>query len=1248
MSAKPVEIFPDIHHKMSKKIAQLTKVIYMLNTKNEDHQAEVDAITANHQSEVQEILRDAASKISKFKENIDSRQSQVNQEAMLDKLRKKHELEKQAAIQEFDKYKSKVSEKETKITKDYQEKFESLRGEIDTMNNRFKEKLVAFENVNKDLRKSMEQMENSSSSNMTEIRRKHEAEVAELVKSSNEKYQNMLLDQLKLQEDLRAEMLKSIENAKKEAKDTAKAENEKLLGQLRAQLSGDKQESIMAMRREWEDKLQSQKDDYMTKLERAISDIKVKEEENKNLKKEHELFTTKSKQQFQDAQQSLLSQKNSYELQLKSLEDTLSLFKEEILKLKTQNIETSEELTRAESQISEKNNRIHELELQLVNSNAEITKLTSELDIARQSGAASESDLRTRLLNTEKEITQLRAELAQSKNALTSARDEISSLQVAAQKASTQAEKNAIAATREKEKLQQQLQDALNGIKNTSDRSSEEITQLRKQMAEREATLAKELTERSQLSRKDSDALQDKLKIEIEARLLDKKTFEESLQRRERELLEDMERQKKGFNDRISALEVEHRKVEDELTSKYKEESDKLKQNLQQLTNQLQDLSDQADGDKSTLRTEMTKLESKTKALQIDLDTKIRENARSETVCTSLKTQVENLRDELKASQKAFRDKMEASQAQSDSEWYAKIELLKSTHDTELSNQVTNHQKALKTQYDELNERHEAELVALRSALQKEANQYNETLAQAERDRIRLENDLRIEKSTHLQDTNDLIKKHNEETRDAEERRRRELEALRKELTGLMGKKDQENSAAQNAVIEALRQSSEKKLNELQSKAAADRESALVAAAKTQREALEALERRLTEEKNKALTTMEASNTRMVTEIKSEQERQIGRLNQDMDGLKQALISSQKQVNDGEQLLATERKERARREEQFLLSKDQLLRDHEGDLRREKERSDGALREFSDRITAETRSLKQEFKEEKNLLEEKIRNVQNELSVYERRFRDRESRPEDLQRIRVLEEEMVEKDALVLKTKEEMLYFKREMLNREDNYNLKFNSKPNVGVMQVLKSKDTTDSSSNNNTKKQTRTLPGGGSSQSFQGPPERSSSNPGGPGMGMGLGLGIGIAGGVTPGARTKSLRASSFLGGPRGRLPPDRALSGTVERLARGSVLCFIVAFLKLLSCLFGAISLLVLLGAATCFFTFVSLLQSVFHIPLVLSPLYSPLWGKVYLVNSSCGINEIFRTLLVISVPSSVGWLIHNSVAAGLQRL
>jgi hypothetical protein len=78
MSVKPsMEVFPDLHHKMSKKIAQLTKVIYHLNTRNEDHQSELDNLAASNNYEIQQILRDAAARITKFKDVIDQKQLTV-------------------------------------------------------------------------------------------------------------------------------------------------------------------------------------------------------------------------------------------------------------------------------------------------------------------------------------------------------------------------------------------------------------------------------------------------------------------------------------------------------------------------------------------------------------------------------------------------------------------------------------------------------------------------------------------------------------------------------------------------------------------------------------------------------------------------------------------------------------------------------------------------------------------------------------------------------------------------------------------------------------------------------------------------------------------------------------------------------------------------------------------------------------------------------------------------------------------
>lgn len=48
-----------------------------MNTRNEDHQADVDAMVANHQMEIQQILKDAANRIGKFKEAVELRQAQV-------------------------------------------------------------------------------------------------------------------------------------------------------------------------------------------------------------------------------------------------------------------------------------------------------------------------------------------------------------------------------------------------------------------------------------------------------------------------------------------------------------------------------------------------------------------------------------------------------------------------------------------------------------------------------------------------------------------------------------------------------------------------------------------------------------------------------------------------------------------------------------------------------------------------------------------------------------------------------------------------------------------------------------------------------------------------------------------------------------------------------------------------------------------------------------------------------------------
>ncbi|KAJ3186437.1 hypothetical protein HK101_009645 [Irineochytrium annulatum] len=60
---KGIQAPPDVVYKMSKKIAQLTKVIYYLNTKNEDHNVEVQSLIDAYEDELSEAIRDGTGQI---------------------------------------------------------------------------------------------------------------------------------------------------------------------------------------------------------------------------------------------------------------------------------------------------------------------------------------------------------------------------------------------------------------------------------------------------------------------------------------------------------------------------------------------------------------------------------------------------------------------------------------------------------------------------------------------------------------------------------------------------------------------------------------------------------------------------------------------------------------------------------------------------------------------------------------------------------------------------------------------------------------------------------------------------------------------------------------------------------------------------------------------------------------------------------------------------------------------------------
>jgi chromosome segregation and condensation protein ScpB len=65
----------ELQHMLSKKVAQLTKVIFHLNTRNEDQETRLQNMQAAYEAEIDSIVADAAGKLSESKAALDKASS---------------------------------------------------------------------------------------------------------------------------------------------------------------------------------------------------------------------------------------------------------------------------------------------------------------------------------------------------------------------------------------------------------------------------------------------------------------------------------------------------------------------------------------------------------------------------------------------------------------------------------------------------------------------------------------------------------------------------------------------------------------------------------------------------------------------------------------------------------------------------------------------------------------------------------------------------------------------------------------------------------------------------------------------------------------------------------------------------------------------------------------------------------------------------------------------------------------------
>lgn len=99
---------------MCKKVAQLTRVIFYLNTKNDEYESNLKAVVNAYENELDNTIKQANNIIQKYKDAADQANKNTQLEAQIKKIQDNLEKEKEKSFQEFQKYKRNVEERQSK------------------------------------------------------------------------------------------------------------------------------------------------------------------------------------------------------------------------------------------------------------------------------------------------------------------------------------------------------------------------------------------------------------------------------------------------------------------------------------------------------------------------------------------------------------------------------------------------------------------------------------------------------------------------------------------------------------------------------------------------------------------------------------------------------------------------------------------------------------------------------------------------------------------------------------------------------------------------------------------------------------------------------------------------------------------------------------------------------------------------------------------------------------------------------
>ncbi|XP_009322350.1 PREDICTED: protein FAM184B isoform X5 [Pygoscelis adeliae] len=354
-SSSAEECNQEMHMKMCKKIAQLTKVIYALNTKNDEHEASIQALGEAHEKEIQHILAETRETILQCKSKVEEEQLLRKRIQALEIAVEQHKRLKEEALAELTLCKKQVEEREPRTEVKQAQTVLSTDTELQTQLEEFKRKSECeLKQLEKEKEVLTGKLQNSS------------LEVTQLKQILDQQANNFKesLKKHNLQSNKEKEkLLQDLQNTIKEnqsVKLQLEASHQKVLKMLEKSKNQELKEAEERLKKEFNETFKIQHQSH--RLEMQTLEEKAKKELHDELEQiqkqqtvllgslrmelsEQQTSCTNLKKQIEELQMELRSvrtlkkhQEGSSQSQIRSLHDELEKCQNEISKLKKENL----------------------------------------------------------------------------------------------------------------------------------------------------------------------------------------------------------------------------------------------------------------------------------------------------------------------------------------------------------------------------------------------------------------------------------------------------------------------------------------------------------------------------------------------------------------------------------------------------------------------------------------------------------------------------------------------------------------------------------------------------------------------------------------------------------------------------------------------------------------------------------------------------------------------------------------------